>query len=268
MQPASCLDVATLPNGELEVAACVSQTIVVARLSEARAELTQTVSLPSRLDYAALGDVDGDGLNDLFACHGRTERSQDGVLIRRTLGGLGATMTPLPSIRRCFGLLVEDLDTDGLMEAIVMSDGSQPWQLFDIPAAGPVPMPRTAGSFSPVARYRVGRSGATVIASPDGGVSIMDYDPATVLRTTVTSGFAGGYSLLVDANQDGALDLIGGTSRVVGTGVCENYRGQLFCSTNRHATLGEPIMMDDFDGDGIADLMVSASGQMRVHFGR
>lgn len=193
----------------------------------------QTYETGSWADAAAIGDIDGDGRNDVvLTTTGQIDEENDRKVFVFFQKPDGALDTPKRysylSRANATGLALADLDHDGRMEIIV---------------------------------------------GHDTGITILDWNPVrapTPMRTRLyqTGNEASQYSVVaIDVNRDGALDVVrqGGTPGAViyfgdGRGGIARQASPLTISGGRDLESG------DFNGDGYDDIVVLEGFHAYVYY--
>ncbi len=226
----------------------------------------------------AVGDVDGDGLDDLFAASGYNSRRRVEVLKSNKQGDPNAnreiwTWTGSESVTEGdpYEIAVGDLDGDGKAEivtggkaarALVWSPRSNATLDFD---AYPAPF---AGGVT-VASGDVNGDGTADLITGTGSIAphvkVFDGRTGAEIRSFFAyPGFAGGVNVASgDLNGDGVFDIItgagaGGSPHVKVFDGLTGAELRSFFSFDQGFTGGVNVASGDLDGDGRAEIITGA----------
>lgn len=247
------------------------------------------LSLGSPVDAVAIGDVTGDGRDDVVASTHQIRSSAShpsdfklSVFVQQADGRLAPPLqAPFPGFsmhKENKSIVLVDLDEDGLREILLGYDGGI--HVFEGAASGHLlgrDVPDGSGSVTTLVTLDVNRDGNADLASFDGfniKVYLGDGRGALQSASTVSTWPATGNSghahmAAGDLNGDGRLDLAvyNGNSQAavfVQTGNATFERWPYIFSPYP-ATTYSALAVADFDGDGDHDIMFATHGTNRNH---
>jgi hypothetical protein len=246
-----------------------------------RFDTQRQVAVAQPHDLLALGDVDGDGRQDLVATH--TDSASMTVLLGNGLGGFGAT-PPLAAATGASGLRLGDVDDDGDDDIVVgFKNDSFPaytrtW-IYHSDGKG--------GFDTPIKKQVGGHPEMVDLADVDGDgdldivVPLLYGDAVSVQLGTGLGGFfpfvlypAGDRPDFVthgDLDGDGDDDLVTVSEWYPQFSVLLAEGSGGFAAPTSYATtpISSPqaAALGDLDEDGALDLVLSGSGKLGIAFG-
>ncbi|MFT7461820.1 MAG: hypothetical protein ACI9EF_000154 [Pseudohongiellaceae bacterium] len=216
------------------------------------------VSLPAQCDRLRLHDADLDGRLDVLVA----EATSTGTLLWTLLGQPGGTFaaplgTPTAGVSELTSFSLGDLDGDGIVDIVGQGDAGLTLlagtgtALFGAPEIVPGGSGFSSGLY-PVGVGDVDGDGDLDVIGQVGveGMQIYTNDGAGGLtkQPNGEEAFSGSEPLFVDANLDGAVDVVGSNGLWLGTG------GGAFAPWQEANLCGEASA--DLDGDGDIDFLI------------
>lgn len=225
----------------------------------------------SRRRLVAVGDVDGDGLDDLVASHVDANE----IVLHRQVRGRGFERAEsFPAYAELEGLAVADLDGDGLAEVLLQSEkegvvGVSSWR--DGRLTFPRPLALSPGHVPvAVAAAKIARTAQPVVVSREGRDSVLDL-PGTPLVSIPLPDLGRTPSAIraLDADGDGRRDLLllvpdRPMTMLAATGEGEGADAWRILGSGDmgqfglvQAAGGDNTAVFDLDGDGREELLVA-----------